>query len=436
MKSYAISMGIRTLCVLGLVVAAAPLVGVAVRARARWCCPTSRCCSPTPAASARPRPRRPSSRPPRTCRSCAPRATTPPEAPPRSTDARDRARGPALQRQGLHGGRRVGAGVEQPPPAHPRAAQDVGGLRRAPRAPGRLPHRPGVPPRGRPGRRRPGRPRARDPGAARPPLARRARGGRRLRRRLRPARAVAAGPAGAAGRAQRRRAGELRLRPGRRWPRRCPADGRSTGAGLRGPGGAVDPGPADRAATTRRHGPACATAPRATATATRSPCRSTSPPGGPATSGVAARARLGARRAPTPPARRRCPTRPRGTVDVVARLRTRRVPRHPRPRPRARPTASTCPRCWPGAGRAARRRTASWPPRTAPRPRGWPPWTARTPTPAPHLAYGVQWYLFALTGLVLWGVLARRAGARSERLARGGRRRRTRGGDLGYDPGR
>ena len=55
-------MGIRTLCVIGLVVAAAPLVGVAVRARARSCCPTSRCCWPTPAASARPRRRPPSSR--------------------------------------------------------------------------------------------------------------------------------------------------------------------------------------------------------------------------------------------------------------------------------------------------------------------------------------------------------------------------------------
>lgn len=30
--------------------------------------------------------------------------------------------------------------------------------------------------------------------------------------------------------------------------------------------------------------------------------------------------------------------------------------------------------------------------------------------PGPHLAYGVQWYLFALAGLGIWGVLARRHG--------------------------
>lgn len=30
--------------------------------------------------------------------------------------------------------------------------------------------------------------------------------------------------------------------------------------------------------------------------------------------------------------------------------------------------------------------------------------------PGPHLAYGVQWYLFAAAGLVIWVVLARRAG--------------------------
>lgn len=38
--------------------------------------------------------------------------------------------------------------------------------------------------------------------------------------------------------------------------------------------------------------------------------------------------------------------------------------------------------------------------------------------PGPHLAYGVQWYLFALTGLVIWVVLARRhAGEQDEQRA-------------------
>lgn len=52
--------------------------------------------------------------------------------------------------------------------------------------------------------------------------------------------------------------------------------------------------------------------------------------------------------------------------------------------------------------------------------------------PGPHLAYGVQWYLFALAGLVIWGVLARRHGQDdlATRQAGGG------GTAWVYEPGR
>lgn len=45
------------------------------------------------------------------------------------------------------------------------------------------------------------------------------------------------------------------------------------------------------------------------------------------------------------------------------------------------------------------------------RPEGLVPVPRPDTDPGPHLAYGVQWYLFAVAGLVIWAVLARRHGA-------------------------
>ena len=53
--------------------------------------------------------------------------------------------------------------------------------------------------------------------------------------------------------------------------------------------------------------------------------------------------------------------------------------------------------------------------------------------PGPHLAYGVQWYLFAVAGLVLWGVLATRHGAEVRPSSAAGP---DRGSAWVYDPGR
>ncbi|MFC3687573.1 SURF1 family protein [Aquipuribacter hungaricus] len=53
--------------------------------------------------------------------------------------------------------------------------------------------------------------------------------------------------------------------------------------------------------------------------------------------------------------------------------------------------------------------------------------------PGPHLAYGVQWYLFALTGLVIWGVLARRHGIEGRLEREQGRAPRD---EWVYEPGR
>ncbi len=52
--------------------------------------------------------------------------------------------------------------------------------------------------------------------------------------------------------------------------------------------------------------------------------------------------------------------------------------------------------------------------------------------PGPHLAYGVQWYLFAVTGLVVWGVLARRHGQEEQEAQAQGRSPAA----WVYDPGR
>ncbi|WP_336921165.1 SURF1 family cytochrome oxidase biogenesis protein [Aquipuribacter sp. SD81] len=51
--------------------------------------------------------------------------------------------------------------------------------------------------------------------------------------------------------------------------------------------------------------------------------------------------------------------------------------------------------------------------------------------PGPHLAYGVQWYLFAVAGLAIWVVLARRAGRDEEQETAGAP-----AGDWVYEPGR
>jgi cytochrome oxidase assembly protein ShyY1 len=51
--------------------------------------------------------------------------------------------------------------------------------------------------------------------------------------------------------------------------------------------------------------------------------------------------------------------------------------------------------------------------------------------PGPHLAYGVQWYLFGLAGLVIWVVLARRAGRDDDGAAVTRRSR-----EWVYEPGR
>lgn len=58
--------------------------------------------------------------------------------------------------------------------------------------------------------------------------------------------------------------------------------------------------------------------------------------------------------------------------------------------------------------------------------------------PGPHLAYGVQWYLFALAGLGIWGVLARRhAGEQDDERHRDDEARpgRTPGEDRDRSPG-
>lgn len=51
--------------------------------------------------------------------------------------------------------------------------------------------------------------------------------------------------------------------------------------------------------------------------------------------------------------------------------------------------------------------------------------------PGPHLAYGVQWYLFALAGLGIWGVLARRHGQEHQLAGE-----QPGAGTWVYDPGR
>ena len=145
------------------------------------------------------------------------------------------------------------------------------------------------------------------------------------------------------------------------------------------------------------------------------------------------------------------PDPPTGPVDVVARLRSGESPAT-----RSAPPGQTYRLDLPallGAGTPGSGATASGSGATAPgadvavvtgaygvvsSEGGAPPAgmaTLERPDvdPGPHLAYGVQWYLFALTGLVIWVVLARRHDV-EERPASGDGRDRDSG--WVYDPGR
>jgi len=103
------------------------------------------------------------------------------------------------------------------------------------------------------------------------------------------------------------------------------------------------------------------------------------------------------------------PDAPPGSVEVVARLRSAE-PSSRRDAPQGQTYRLDAPLLRDAAGAGAPLEAAYGVVATeaGDRPTGLDPVPRPDTDPGPHLAYGVQWYLFALAGLTIWVVLARR----------------------------
>lgn len=130
------------------------------------------------------------------------------------------------------------------------------------------------------------------------------------------------------------------------------------------------------------------------------------------------------------------PDPPQGPVQVLARLRSGESP-STRDAPRGQTYRIDLPDLLAGAGPpGADVLTGAYgvvAEEQGARPDGLVPVPRPDTDPGPHLAYGVQWYLFALAGLGIWGVLARRHGREQDEAAARGAGS---DGTWVYDPGR